>query len=200
MNKSWQVVTNPMYQLIVYLMHKYIKLGYKDLNRVLQLLYELITYPMLTSMLYQFFGRQQTIEEAKAAFEKLNYKFLLKKLGSWDSVIKYKAKTVMKDGRFWNSLNKLDTLKSIDIISGIQTSYKSLLVNIAGITHTGIAGKIDTNTTVVGTLDGGTDLRVVENSSNYINYVKSIFFNLLHTILAKVISIKSFSIGNIDLT
>jgi len=66
----------------------------------------------------------------------------------------------MKDGRFWNSLNKLDTLKSIDIISGIQTSYKSLLVNIAGITHTGIAGKIDTNTTVVGTLDGGTDLRV----------------------------------------
>jgi len=50
MNKSWQVVTNPMYQLIVYLMHKYIKLGYKDLNRVLQLLYELITYPMLTSM------------------------------------------------------------------------------------------------------------------------------------------------------
>lgn len=174
MNKSWQVVTNPMYQLIVYLMHKYIKLGYKDLNRVLQLLYELITYPMLTSMLYQFFGRQQTIEEAKAAFEKLNYKFLLKKLGSWDSVIKYKAKTVMKDGRFWNSLNKLDTLKSIDIISGIQTSYKSLLVNIAGITHTGIAGKIDTNTTVVGTLDGGTDLRVVENSSNYINYVKSI--------------------------
>ena len=73
MNKSWQVVTNPMYQLIVYLMHKYIKLGYKDLNRVLQLLYELITYPMLTSMLYQFFGRQQTIEEAKAAFEKLNY-------------------------------------------------------------------------------------------------------------------------------
>ena len=124
---SWQVVTNPMYQLCVWLMHKYIKLGYKNLERVLTLLYELISYPMLTSILYQFYKkRKQTIEEAKATYEKLNYKFLLKKLGSWDSVIKYKAKTVMEEGRFWDALNKLDTLKSIDIISGIQTSYKSL--------------------------------------------------------------------------
>ena len=163
---SWQVVTNPMYQLCVWLMHKYIKLGYKNLDRVLTLLYELISYPMLTSILYNFFKRRkQTIEEAKATYEKLNYKFLLKKLGSWDSLIKYKAKTVMKDGRFWEALNKLDTLRSIDIISGIQTSYKSLIINIAGITHTGIAGKIDSSSMIVELPDGTTDIKVIDNAT-----------------------------------
>lgn len=196
---SWQVVTNPMYQLCVWLMHKYIKLGYKNLERVLTLLYELISYPMLTSILYQFYKkRKQTIEEAKATYEKLNYKFLLKKLGSWDSVIKYKAKTVMEEGRFWDALNKLDTLKSIDIISGIQTSYKSLIINIATITHTGIAGKIDTSSMIVELPDGTFDIKVIENPSNYVNYLKSIL-NIENDFINKTLaSIVVKRLGNVD--
>ena len=197
---SWQVVTNPMYQLCVWLMHKYIKLGYKNLDRVLTLLYELISYPMLTSILYNFFKRRkQTIEEAKATYEKLNYKFLLKKLGSWDSLIKYKAKTVMKDGRFWEALNKLDTLRSIDIISGIQTSYKSLIINIAGITHTGIAGKIDSSSMIVELPDGTTDIKVIDNASNYIHYLNSILVIENDFIDKTLASIVSKRLGNVEL-
>ena len=172
--KTWNVVTNPMYQLCVYLMHKYTVTKYKYLERVLILLYELTSYAMLTSILYQFYKREQTIAEAKAVFEKLNYKFLLKKLGSWDSVIKYKAKTVMEGGRFYEAIVRLNTLNSIDIISGIQTSYKSLIINIASLSHGGITGTIDTSTTVVNTMDGETDIKVIENASNYTNYIKSI--------------------------
>ena len=150
------------------------EIKYKYLERVLILLYELTSYAMLTSILYQFYKREQTIAEAKAVFEKLNYKFLLKKLGSWDSVIKYKAKTVMEGGRFYEAIVRLNTLNSIDIISGIQTSYKSLIINIASLSHGGITGTIDTSTTVVNTMDGETDIKVIENASNYTNYIKSI--------------------------
>ena len=200
MKTSWQVVTNPMYQLCTWLMHKYIKLGYKNLERVLTLLYEIISYPMLTSILFQFFKkRKQTIEEAKAAYEKLNYKFLLKKLGSWDTVIKYKAKTVMEGGRFWEALNKLDTLRSIDIISGIQTSYKSLIINIAGITHTGIAGKIDSSSMIVELPDGTTDIKVLDNASNYIHYINSII-TIENDFVDKVLSsIIVKRLGNVEL-
>ena len=156
---------------------------------------------MLTSILYNFFKKEekQTIEEAKATYEKLNYKFLLKKLGSWDSVIKYKAKTVMKDGRFWEALNKLDTLRSIDIISGIQTSYKSLIINIAGITHTGIAGKIDSSSMIVELPDGTTDIKVIDNASNYIHYLNSILVIENDFIDKTLASIVSKRLGNVEL-
>lgn len=197
-NPDWNVAINPMYQLCTYLMHKYINLNYKNLNNVLILIYEIMSYAMLTSILYNFFKRKQTIEEAKAAFEKLNYKFLLKKLGSWDSVIKYKAQTVLKDGRFYDDLVRLNTKLAMDTIAAIQTSYKSLIVNIASITHNGSGDKIDTTNMVVNTLDGDTDIRVIENASNYTNYIKSIIPIKQDFINKNLVSIISKRVKNAD--
>lgn len=170
---EWKVSSNPLYLVNIYLIHKYSTSNYKKKEEAIMVLFEIMSYKMLTSILYQFYKTKLTVDEAKAVFEKQTFKFLIKKLGSWDAVIKYKAMLVAKDGTYYDRIMKLDTLEAVSTINAIQVSYKSLIKYIADISHSGTKDKISSSTIIENTSEGKL-IKEISNSSVYINYLNSI--------------------------
>lgn len=173
-NPTWVVSSNPLYLISIYLIHKISKLpNYKKKNEVITVIFEIMSYRILTSILYQFYQTKLSVDEAKAVYEKLTYKFLIKKLGSWDAVIKYKAELILKDGTYYDNVMQLNTDKAVDTINAIQVAYKSLIKYVAGITYNGPKDKISSSTIIENTSDGRI-IKETTNASVYVNYINNI--------------------------
>ena len=194
---EWKVSSNPLYLINIYLIHKYSTSNYPRKEEAIMILFEIMSYKILTSILYQFYKTKLTVDEAKAVFEKLTFKFLIKKLGSWDSVVKYKAELVLKDGTYYDSIMKLSTLDAVLTINAIQTSYKSLIKYIANISHSGTKDKISSSTIVENTSEGKL-IKDVTNSSVYINYINGIVKFENDFINSGLIKIVISKIKNVD--
>lgn len=172
---EWKVSTNPLYLINIYLIHKFSLSNYKKKDEAIMVLFEIMSYKILTSILYNFYTTKLSIDEAKAVFEKLSYKFLIKKLGGWDAVVKYKAELVLKNGTYYDNVMRMQTLDAIATINAIQTSYKSLIKYIASITHdkNAVRDKISSSSIIEDTSEGKM-IKDMANSSVYINYLNSI--------------------------
>ncbi len=200
---EWKVSSNPLYLINIYLIHKYSMSNYPRKNEAIIILFEIMSYKILTSILYQFYKTKLTIDEAKAVYEKLTFKFLIKKLGSWDSVVKYKTELVLKDGTYYDRIMKLSTLDAIETINAIQTSYKSLIKYIANISHSGTKDKISSTTIIENTSEGKL-IKETTNSSVYLNYINSIikfendFINsgLIKIVISKVKNVEFDNVKN----
>lgn len=200
---EWKVSSNPLYLINIYLIHKYSMSNYPKKNEAIIILFEIMSYKILTSILYQFYKTKLTIDEAKAVYEKLTFKFLIKKLGSWDSVVKYKTELVLKDGTYYDRIMKLSTLDAIETINAIQTSYKSLIKYIANISHSGTKDKISSTTIIENTSEGKL-IKETTNSSVYLNYINSIikfendFINsgLIKIVISKVKNVEFDNVKN----
>ncbi len=194
---EWKVSSNPLYLINIYLIHKYSTSNYPRKEEAIMILFEIMSYKILTSILYQFYKTKLTVDEAKAVFEKLTFKFLIKKLGSWDSVVKYKAELVLKDGTYYDSIMKLSTLDAVLTINAIQTSYKSLIKYIANISHSGTKDKISSSSIVEMTSEGKL-IKDMVNSSVYVNYINGIVKFENDFINSGLIKIVISKIKNVD--
>lgn len=200
---EWNVASNPLYLISLYLINKYMEIKYKKLEEIVTIIFEIMSYRMLTSILFQFYQTKLSVDEAKAVYEKFTYKFLVKRLGSWDAVIKYKTGMILNNGTYYKPVERLTTKDAMDVAAAIQTSYKSLIKYIASISHGGDKTSIKSSTVMEMTSDGKS-IKEIENQSVYINYLESImgfendFVNngLIKIIISKINNVEYDNIRN----
>lgn len=180
-NPQFKVSSNPMYLTLVTLMHMTYntKLSDKVKQEIVTRLALIMGYKCFGSMYNHFFKIPADIGTAKAAYENLNDKYLIKKYGSWQAVFEYRTLDVLPKGIFYDKIIDYSSENAVYVINGIQGSYKSMLINLfkvyletrdrnEKITSTSLVGKI-------GNVDEEESILedVTTGEVRYINYVKS---------------------------
>lgn len=159
------VASNATYIMLCYIMSLTIhsKLSKKDKETMLETLYEIMVYKMVSSILFRYFPFPLDIDIATTVYELLTRKYLIKKLGSWDAVFKYRSKDVKTGGLHFERLRKYDMYDIV--INDIQGRYRSIHKELYAVINKVIEDKdkrisISLNTT---TLDGDETLGDIEN-------------------------------------
>ena len=133
-NPSWQVSTNPVLQTLCYTMHRYIadgKLKGRALEDALKECYYIFSYKVFGSLLYRYFDRPATPALAKATYEALSNRFLIKRLGSWGAVMEYRARAVIpEDGVQVPRLRSYTTDDSVRCVNDLQGAIRRTLVEM----------------------------------------------------------------------
>ncbi len=126
------VSSNPFYILISYLLHKTTvsKLSEKDKERTKTDLFSIMAYKMMSSIYVNYFSYDADVDIATITYEKLSRRFILKKLGNWQSFIDYRALDVNKKGLHDKALHRFDTYDALYVITDTQTKLKSTMNEI----------------------------------------------------------------------
>lgn len=171
------VTSNSTYLSLIYLIHKFINIQDKKLTEEgIRELHFILSIKALGSMFYRFFSYNLDIATAKAVFERLNNKYIIKKEGSWQKYIEYRASDVLPNGIYYPRLIKLDTTDALDVISGVHSAYKSMLKNIFKVIQEVMADRSAiSSTTVIESIEEGTMIRDdVDNPNLAVTYLLSI--------------------------
>jgi hypothetical protein len=132
LNLEFKVSSNHVYVTCVILMHMAYnsKLDMKTKLAVIKDLFMVLAYKLFGSMYNHFFKYQADPAVAKLAFEELNNKFLLKKVGSWQELFEYRANDVLPGGIFEQRIKDLNVDNMVDVINGVYTRFKAILINL----------------------------------------------------------------------
>ena len=182
-DKAWKVGSNPIYHTIVYLMYKFAtsKLNRNDIQTAIKELYYIFSYKAISSLYAHYFPFPIEPAIAKAVNEKLSNKFILKKLGSWQKLLEYRAEDILPKGLHYDRLINLDTDSAVRIVTDLQSRLRDVIKNIYP-TIVEIREKQDKIVTSSLLEEGEDGIGVVDISNGYIsmaNYIKSIRSNFL---------------------
>ena len=174
---SRNVTSNVTYLSLVYLMHKFSLLkDAKVREEGLSELHFIFSVKALGSMFYRFFPYNLDIPTAKATYENLSNRFIIKKVGSWQKVIDYRAEDVEAKGIYYDRIVNLNTIDATKVISGIHSGYKSMLVYIFRVIKEVIEkrGSISTST-IIENIEDGTAIKDNIDSPHLVTtYLQSI--------------------------
>lgn len=129
--------TNVIYQTLVYLMYGFASnksLSTKDKEEALRECYYIFAYKKFSSLMFHYFKFPTDESIAKAVYEKLSNKFLIKKLGSWQKVFEYRAKDLLPGNIHFSRLQNYDTSEAIRVILDLQTKLNDMFKNIYAVT------------------------------------------------------------------
>lgn len=128
-DESWAVSTNPVSQTMVYTMHRFMldgKLG-KDTEKGMRECYYIMAYNIIGSLMSNYFSHPANPAVAKATTERMSNRFLLKRLGSWNEVLKYRAGDVLPpDGLHVDRIRTYSTEDSVRVINDLQGRIREL--------------------------------------------------------------------------
>ena len=138
-NKDFKVTSNIFYNLMIYLVYNFINnstLPKKDKTEAATLCMELFYYKVISSLLSRRFIYLLDKATATSIYESLNYKFLIKKYGTWDKLFKEKAKDVVdiKGLHFKRLLKYNKTEEWSYIISDSQLRIRDVVNNVFRVT------------------------------------------------------------------
>lgn len=182
LDTSRAVSSNIVYISVVYLMHKFINTRSmrRKLDDVLEELYYVFAYKAMGSLMSHYFKFETDEAIAKAVYERLSNKFLIKKLGSWQAVFEYRSHDVKPPkGLHTDRLVKLKTEEAERTIADLQGRLRETVKNIYEVL---IAVK-DSNERVKSTNiiekgeDGDGIKDTSDNPSGYIRYMFSVVGN-----------------------
>lgn len=135
-NSNWKVSSNPTYLTLIYLMYAFINsndIG-KNTQAVLDELYYIFAYKTISSKITHGFKHQVKESIAKATYERLSNRYILKKVGSWQKLFEYRAGDVDNSkGLHYKNLTRLDTDKAVIIINDLQGRINDVFKNIYGV-------------------------------------------------------------------
>jgi len=173
-NKDWSVSTNPILQTLCYTMHRFIvdgKMG-NTLDGALRECFYIFSYKVFGSLISHYFKYNTTPAIAKATYEKLSNRYLIKRLGSWNKVLEHRAKTVLPtDGIHSDRLRTYTTLDSIRIINDLQGSIRDTIKYIYVVMQEIINNNLKINSTsLIENTDGGeaTSKSLIDRPDRYI--------------------------------
>lgn len=131
-NTDFNVVSNPFYITLCILLHKGYssKLNKTEKEHYTVMLGNLLGYKMFSSMYNHFFRYEADPAVARATYERLNKKYLLKKYGNWEGVFEHRARDFLPNEIFGLKIEEFTTESVTDAISGIYTRYKDMLKNL----------------------------------------------------------------------
>jgi len=171
------VSSNATYLSLVYLMYKFAQTKDAKLTEeAIRELHFIFTIKALGSMFYRFFSYNLDVATAKASYEKLSNRFIIKKVGSWHKVIDYRAGDVLPNGVYYDRLYNLNTIEATKIVAGIHGGFKSMLIYIFGVITEVIKERSAISTTsIIESMEDGDAIRDdVDSPSLFINYISSI--------------------------
>lgn len=174
-NPEWNVSSNVTFLSLIFLMHEFDKIKDRKVAETGMLeLFLIFSFKALGSMFFRFFPHNLNKATATMVFESLNNRYILKKEGSWQKVLEYRAKDVLPGGIYYNRLQVLETEDTGKIAAAIQGSYKSMLIYMYGVIEKvkNKNGSI-TSTSVIERVEEGTRIKDDINSpSLFISYIK----------------------------
>lgn len=145
LNPSWQVSTNPVLQTMCYTMHRFIvdgKIKGRALEDALRECYYIFSYKVFGSLIYSYFKFTPSPALAKATYEGLSNRYLIKRLGSWGAVMEYRARTVIpEDGAQVGRLRTYTTDDAVRTVNDLQGAIRRTIVEIYGVMVTIDKGK-----------------------------------------------------------
>lgn len=128
------ISSNSTYLSFVYLMHRFSLLSDKKIrDEGMRELHFLCSIKALGSMFYRFFPFAADPNAAKAVFEALSNRFIIKQVGSWQKVIDYRSNDVLENGIYYDRIKNINTEYGTKIVAGIHSGYKSMLIYIYGV-------------------------------------------------------------------
>lgn len=178
-DKNRKVTSDETLLTLVFLMHKYATSNLDDnfKNEAIKKLYFIFAFKVISSLYSHYFTYQVDISIAKAVYEKLTTRFLLKKLGSWNEVFEYRAKDVMEGGLHYKRLLKLDTILATKIVSDLQGRLREIVKYMYPV----LIKVKEENLKIVSTsiIDEGDEEDGIKDNTTrpdiYVNYLRSIF-------------------------
>jgi len=177
---KWAVAGNPIYLTLVYLMHLFIisKLPNNIRIDAVKELYFIYAYKVMGSLLSHYFKFQTSEAIAKATYEKLSNRYLIKQLDSWQDVFEYRTLDLLPpDGIHYKRLVNLDTDGIVRITNDLQGRIRELVKNIYVIMIEIIEhnDKINSTSAVESNEEGADSLKdLTTRPDKYINYLHKI--------------------------
>lgn len=132
-DSKWVVSTNPVLQTLTYTMYRFIKDGDigNKLDDALEECYYIFAYKVLGSLISHYFKFNTTPAIAKATYEGLSNRFLIKKLGTWNAVLKHRSLDIIPPkGLHTDRFKKYTTEDSVLIINDLQGRLREMIKNI----------------------------------------------------------------------
>jgi len=181
-NPNWKTSSNVTYLTIIYLWHGFLNsknIG-NDLTKAMQTLYYIFAYKVFGSLLSHYFKFNRNPAIAKATYERLSNRYIIKKVGSWQELFEYRAMDVTPPkGLHVNALKKLKTDDAILIANDLQGRLRDMLKSIYGVMvdviESGDTG-INTTSTTTTDVDGeGMSKDIVDRPDKYIVYLYNIY-------------------------
>jgi len=180
-NTDFNVASNPFFLTLICLLKMTYdsKLSKSEKKKLEIDLGVLMGYKMFSSMYNHFFRYKASDAVARATYERLSNRYLLKKYGNWQSVFEHRADDTTREGFFGDKINEFDTEEMGMIVAAVHTRYKDMLKNI----YREYLDAIEKNEKIANSSklsEGGEDGEVsvygetISTHSSSIAYVKSI--------------------------
>lgn len=134
-NPKFKVSSNVFNLLNMWLIHKCLTSPYlnpKQKERTCLDIALVYNYACLTSLLNRYFQYPADPKIAEAAYNRLSYKFMLKKLGNWQEVMLYRAEDLAKPAGLHYETLKIfkNDLRVTEAVADSQGRVRDLLKNI----------------------------------------------------------------------
>ena len=204
-NPNWKVSSNHTYLTMVYLMHAFLtksKLSKSSLEDVMRELYYIFAYKAISSLISNGFKHNVKESVAKATFERLSNKFIIKRVGSWQGVFEYRSNDVVPpNGLHIKAIKRYITDDAIFICNDLQGRIRDMFKNIYSVMISIIAedSGID-NTTLNTTVDDDESLKDVTNRSDlYILNINSVINKPNDFIKDDILTLVSVVLPNLEI-
>lgn len=167
---------------IIWLCHEYsivFKNDIKKYHEAVDLIYFIYAAKVFGSRYILFFSNYSLeVETAKAVYEKLSGKFLIKKYDNWDRVINHLGKKLYStdDSGFDSKIKNINTIDSLyiaqDLHGSITSIYKNIFEVIMEVKKSG--EKLRTTSSVDSTGEEDQVRDLLDSPVTYIEYMKNI--------------------------
>lgn len=205
------VTSNVFYITCVYIMHLITvsKMSVKDKNQGLEEIYTIMAYKMFSSLSAHYFKFDLDIDIATIIYETISNRYLIKKVGSWNEVFRYRAKDVMiadkvkikENGLHYERLVTFTTLDATKIIMDLQGRLRSIMKELFAV-FIKINEKNEkrlTTSKTVSDVDGNDMIANVENiNKEYFDYINQIIFDKKDFIKDDIVYIVSDMFKNVQ--
>jgi len=205
-NPSWKVSSNPTYLTLLYLMYAFYnsKDIDKDLENVLRELYYIFAYKAISSLIMNGFKFTVKPAIAKATYERLSNRFIIKKIGSWQKLFTYRSLDIMPTNGLHNkAIKRFTTDDAIKIANDVQGRIRDTFKNIYGVMVEVInedIGLINTTTNVTKDSEGDEkNADITHRQDKYIIYLNSIISKPSDFVHEDVLIIIATVLPNLDI-
>lgn len=133
---TWAVATNPILQTLLYTIHMYTRssLSEKAKEDAIRDCFHIFSYKVFGGLIYAYFKKYTpSVDVAKATYEKLSNRFLIKQLGTWNDVIEHRASTVLPHGSQYKRIKNYDTPDAVRVCNDTQGAIRKTILEIYGV-------------------------------------------------------------------
>lgn len=201
-DKTRVVTSNVTYLTLYWLMHEFSKkedsLGIYP-NDVIET-YFIMAYKMISSLITHYFIYNVDVSMAKAVYERLSNRYLIKRFGTWQKVFEHRSKDVLKNGLHYERILKGDADSATRAIADMQGRLRETIKNIYKVLVDVKEKneKIHSSSTIESGDDDSDSIKAILNiHESYIHYVRDVYTRQTDFVNDDLIYLTKFTMKNL---